>query len=772
MSDADETVTYNVIFNKETGDLVSAAADLQALDAQTSDFAASASDAGTAVDALDIALATAITEAEQMGAELENLAANQTSASAAAEEGADVFDRMGSRLTRLGLNLILMQAALQGVIAVVKDNASFQQLQASFETAAASIMDSLAPAVSSMSDGLSGLVTWAGALVSALAPLVLLLKDTLAAALDAFTEGWVALGEVLRGNFRAGWEVAKQALRDMKGEFDGLGDQTTAAMKRASDGFQTGLNQMTGAQAAFTKQHADVLDAQLEADEKHNTESLKNIQASFDTQKSLTTTSYAQKLAIIQAEAGAETATITNNLTLQEQVLANKLQSRQITQEQYNEQLKALQQAAADQQTAIATKAADEQKKLAQDQLKEKVDLENEELATEEKHNTDSLKSVQDFYAKQLAGTKGSLQEKLAIVAGEEAAETNTAQTNAVLQLQALKNKLDAGLIDQQTYAVQADKISTTLQDQQTTIQAKGSADREKIQKEETQKLTQQFQAVESAFVSAVDSQIKAGKSLSDAIEAGAGAVIGSVAKEAAGVIEARGAEAAAAAFNSEVQAIPGPAGIVAGAAAAAGTLAFYSGLAALVGGVGTAVSSAMTPSTSGGGSGGSSGDTGTNGLNSTTPTTTTTNQQSVVTNSNGTVTTTNVQTTKTTNGDGSTTTDTVTTKTTTRDGVVVDTQTSDTGAVSQVAATSSGLVAGTAAAPTGAVVAGPTAGAAIAAASGGSGAAGSGGTYLAPGQVFQMNISLNLDGAALLKFIQISSYNGDLLISEKSIQA
>lgn len=241
---------------------------------------------------------------------------------------------------------------------------------------------------------------------------------------------------------------------------------------------------------------------------------------------------------------------------------------------------------------AAATAAATAHTAALQKAAADAAAIKEKELKDAEAHNNAMLKSEEDADKAILQDKTQSAAKRIALLKKEQADEIKNLKANEVLQKQIIDSNYSAGLISKQQYGEQVAALEQDTQDKITQATAKGGAEQAKVSQETAVAIEKAFEAAGDAAIKAAEQQIAAGKSAGDAMEAAGGALVKTLANQAATSLIATGVQAAGIAFASA----PNP---YIGAAEAAGVFAWYGALSAVVGGVGDAIGSSMTPSSS-----------------------------------------------------------------------------------------------------------------------------------------------------------------------------
>ena len=360
MGAEDGQLTFTLVFNSETGQLQVVQDQLQSTTAAAEEMGAATS------EAMDAATAST----DEAVAATEELTVAQEEAGAAAEEtgnkGSDGLAKIESRLMRVGLNLAMMQLALQGIMTVVKDDEGYQQLQKTFEDTAGTVMNDLAPSIHLLTQGLSGIVGIVGTISAIVAPLLSTIVDTLKGVLDVVTGLVGAVLNTLDGNIRGAAASLKQVGADVSADFKGLGDQWSDGVQKAGDRFAAMLDTMGGTAKAFTKEMAALHATELNEEIAHNNAMAKEAEDFYAKQATLVGTSEQMKLKLSQAAEAVALKALSSEEDAKSQMLRDKLATRQIDQRTYNEEIAALDQDYEDKRTQVAQAAADQRQAITQ----------------------------------------------------------------------------------------------------------------------------------------------------------------------------------------------------------------------------------------------------------------------------------------------------------------------------------------------------------------------------------------------------------------------
>jgi hypothetical protein len=207
-------------------------------------------------------------------------------------------------------------------------------------------------------------------------------------------------------------------------------------------------------------------------------------------------------------------------------------------------------------------------------------------------HNNDLLKIRMAQDAEHLKNKYLSNAQIKALYQDEGDFQLETLKKNEDLELQVLKAKLAAKMITISQYNNQVFVLEQATASKEILLKADTSSKKQRIDDAETDAMLKNIESVSQAGAQAFAKTLQQTHDLEDATRAAAGAMIKTAADEAAKMIEIKGLEAAAQAFQQAPN-------IYVGAAEAAGVLAWYSGLAAGVGAVGGALSSAVSGTSS-----------------------------------------------------------------------------------------------------------------------------------------------------------------------------
>lgn len=203
-------------------------------------------------------------------------------------------------------------------------------------------------------------------------------------------------------------------------------------------------------------------------------------------------------------------------------------------------------------------------------------------------------------------------EQRAELIAERVALELATAEENFKLRRDQLEQAIEEDNNVTEAKKAELNALEEDLENERTSILAKGMKDREKIRDKERKSTEAFFASIIKAGASAGSQQIQQTGKVGDALRAAGAAQIKTIADQAAASIAITGAAAAGRVFLST------PGLIFTRLAAAAGTIAFYTGLAATVSAVGGVAAKAIAPG-GGGGGGGGGGDTGETGDVSTT---------------------------------------------------------------------------------------------------------------------------------------------------------
>lgn len=287
------------------------------------------------------------------------------SAQAAGTQGRDAMGLIEGRLVRIGVNLALVQLALNGFRDAVKDSAAFQDLQQTFSETAKGLVENLEPALEIVSRGLQGLVIIVGGVLSFLEPVLQGFIKSVGASADMINEIIAGVILLVQGNVRGAAAEFKEASQDWSKQFTAFVDQDwTTAINKAEKALNDGFARMSGDTKAFHAKNTDELQQALNDQIKVNDERLKADQVYLKEQISSTQTSYNDKMQFIKAQETLETSTLLANENIKLQILQAKAESGKMSLKQYAEERTTLVEETAAKEQAIEEKAAAEKKRI------------------------------------------------------------------------------------------------------------------------------------------------------------------------------------------------------------------------------------------------------------------------------------------------------------------------------------------------------------------------------------------------------------------------
>lgn len=418
---ADENqLTFTVVFNKDTGQLVGAAQDVKKLEDATASAAATGTKANAQTTASAKAAGTATTDLGRKATE-------------AGKAGDDGMRKIQGRVAEVATGVLIAQLALEGFKTVAKDSEAFQGLQSTFMEISESAVNDLAPSLDLISKGLQGLALMAGGVAGILQPMFSSVIAVFKSSLDILTGMVGAAINLATGNIRGAKASLDAVTGDIKAEFVGLGDQWTAGFKKLEDGFTAGLDRINGKTKAFTKARAEDLNATLEAEIAHNDSVLRIKEGFLQAEAQAIGATYEQKASLIDQQEALELANLQKNEELRVQALKNKREAHLINEQQYQTQLTTLERKGADDRASVSAKASLQRTANAQ---REKASLVQSFQQTEQAFVSAVVGQIQagkDLQTALRAGAGAIIQtaseqaSKVIMIKGAEAAATSFA---------------------------------------------------------------------------------------------------------------------------------------------------------------------------------------------------------------------------------------------------------------------------------------------------------------------------------------------------------
>ncbi len=413
----DNQLTFTVVFNKDTGQLVGAAQDVKKLEEATASAAATGTKANAQTTASAKAAASATTDLGHK-------------ATAAGKAGDDGMKKIQSRVAEVASGVLIAQLALEGFKTVAKDSEAFQGLQSTFMEISETAVNDLSPSLDLISKGLQGLALMAGGVAGILQPMFSSVIAVFKSSLDILTGMVGAAINLATGNIRGAKASLDAVTGDIKAEFVGLGDQWTAGFKKLEDGFTAGLDRINGKTKAFTKQRAEDLNAALNAEIAHNDAMLQIKESFIAAEANKMGVSNEHKLALLKYQEDLELNNLKVNEGLKAQALKNSRDAHQITEKQFQTQMQTLEKQSADTRLSIQAKASLQRKAIAESekQAMKAVFAETEQAFVSAV--VGQIKAGEDLQTAMRAGAGAIIQtaseqaSKVIVIKGAEAAAT------------------------------------------------------------------------------------------------------------------------------------------------------------------------------------------------------------------------------------------------------------------------------------------------------------------------------------------------------------
>lgn len=564
---ATETLKYEIVFEKQTGNLV-------AVQKAVDGLGDSASKAGRQLDG----------------------------ASGHADKHRDALEKLGNDMGKLPAKFLVFDVLKNAIMSAAQSSEGLNSLKAGFEETSKSIVGDFEPTIRLASNGIQALLLVVQGVAAPIAAIVKNIVTVVSEGYELMATAGSVFVNLAHGEIRGALHTVANGAKTVGDAGREMADDWKEAGGKMADSFGKVVDTASGAHTAMTEKQRAALQAQLAAEQEHAAATANLRKDAIDYELGLASTGFDRKRELLEQREALELDILKVDNEKQTEALRLKYKDWERGDAEYNAAVLANTQQYNDKRSALVQDYAQRGADLARARAAGELQIEESKLAALAGHAQAELEMRKLASEEILAQEFATSEQKKEAIRSAYDAQLETLRVQIENERTINEAKHASGLISAEEYTSQKIQLAQKEADKTVSIRRQCAHDEKVVDDQRAKELADWSKSTMTTWSSAVEARYNKTKDANEAMRALGREAIETVTQEIQKKVILYGVEASAASLAKA-------GGVPWGIPAMLATMAVYASLAAAIGVAGGAIANAADPG--GASTSSSSSDTG-----------------------------------------------------------------------------------------------------------------------------------------------------------------